>query len=96
MLSTPAAGGRFRRGGLPWRLRPRSCLASPPSSSGGGGEPEYVLNFTGLFLDLFSCSFFFLLVKETCVLMQKGEAFARGEVPGRRRQEVLHFSAVNS
>jgi hypothetical protein len=35
-------------------------------------------------------------VKETCVLMQKGEAFARGEVPGRRRQEVLHFSAVNS
>ncbi|CAD6232606.1 unnamed protein product [Miscanthus lutarioriparius] len=40
MLSTPAAGGRFRRGGLPWRLRPRSCLASPPSSSGGGGEPE--------------------------------------------------------
>ncbi|KAG2587082.1 protein root UVB sensitive 5-like isoform X2 [Panicum virgatum] len=41
MLSTPAAGGRFRVGGaLPWRLRPRSCLASPPGSSGGGGEPE--------------------------------------------------------
>jgi len=93
MLSTPAAGGRFRRGGLPWRLRPRSCLASPPSSSsGGGGEPEYVLNFTGSFSESFRCSFFFLLVKETCVLMQKSEAFARGEVPGRRRQEVLHFS----
>nr|CAB3472271.1 unnamed protein product [Digitaria exilis] len=38
MLSTPAAGGRFRAGALPWRLRQRSCLASPPTSS--GGEPE--------------------------------------------------------
>jgi hypothetical protein len=57
MLSTPAAGGRFRRGDLTWRLRPRSCLASPPSSSGGGGEPEYVLNFTGLFLNLFPALF---------------------------------------
>nr|CAB3476335.1 unnamed protein product [Digitaria exilis] len=40
MLSTPAAGGRFRAGVLPWRLRQRSCLVSPPTSSGGGGEPE--------------------------------------------------------
>ncbi|CAO2198910.1 unnamed protein product [Urochloa humidicola] len=41
MLSTHAAGGRFRGGALPWRPRPRSCLPSPPaSSSGGGGEPE--------------------------------------------------------
>ncbi|ONM30133.1 Protein root UVB sensitive 5 [Zea mays] len=38
MLSTPAAGWRFRRGGLPWRLHTCSCLASPLSSS--GGEPE--------------------------------------------------------
>ncbi|WVZ72192.1 hypothetical protein U9M48_020691 [Paspalum notatum var. saurae] len=38
MLSTPGAGCRFRGGGLPWRLRPCSCLPSPPASS--GGEPE--------------------------------------------------------
>lgn len=57
MLSTPAAGWRFRRGGLPWRLHTCSCLASPLSSR--GGEPEYVLNFTRLFFsECFCCSFF--------------------------------------
>ncbi|CAL4977725.1 unnamed protein product [Urochloa decumbens] len=40
MLSTHAAGGRFRWGALPRRLRPRSSLASPPASGGGSGEPE--------------------------------------------------------
>lgn len=95
MLSTPAAGWRFRRGGLPWRLHTCSCLASPLSSS--GGEPEYVLNFTRLFfLNVFAALSSFLLVMEMYVLMQKGEAFARGEVPGRCRQEVFHFWTVNS
>ncbi|KAL6847882.1 hypothetical protein ACP4OV_022010 [Aristida adscensionis] len=42
MLSAPAAGGRFHGGASQWRrLRPRSCLASPPASGGGdGGETE--------------------------------------------------------
>ncbi|XP_062191891.1 protein root UVB sensitive 5 isoform X2 [Phragmites australis] len=40
MLSAPASGGRFHGGAPLWRiLRPRSCLASPPASSSGGGEP---------------------------------------------------------
>lgn len=48
------------------------------------------------FLNVFAALSSFLLVMEMYALMQKGEAFARGEVPGRCREEVFHFWTVNS
>ncbi|CAM0878579.1 unnamed protein product [Alopecurus aequalis] len=38
-----SVGGRLHGGAPPWRrpqTRPRSCLAAPPASSSGGGDPE--------------------------------------------------------
>lgn len=70
-----------------WRRR---CLPEAASLSTFWISPDF------FFLNVFAALSSFLLVMEMYVLMQKGEAFPRGEVPGRCRQEVFHFWTVNS
>jgi hypothetical protein len=89
MISAPSAGGCFRKGPLPWRLRPRprSCLVSPPAS--GGGETEFVPEFQCSLLE--SLSLFLSLVKEMRVCCRKGRHLLVERYRDGVTKRFLHF-----